>query len=89
MPHTDEALGLSLPSQNAVVAITVGASAFDYKSPDAGVVIVTGGTVTAIAYGRNGTFTGIGVITGIIPVSKGDVVRVTYTVVPTMTFIKR
>lgn len=89
MPHTDETLGLLLPSFNAPVAITVGASAFSYVAPDAGYVIVTGGTVSVIAYGRGGVFTTTGLITGIIPVSKGDTVRVTYAVLPTMTFIKR
>jgi predicted Rossmann-fold nucleotide-binding protein len=89
MSHTDEALGLSLPSQDASAAVAVGASPFDYKVPGTGAVIVTGGTVTALSYGRNGTFTALGVIVGIIPLSKGDTLRITYTVLPTVTFVKR
>lgn len=89
MPHPEETLGLLLPSFNAPAAITVGASVFSYKAPDAGIVIVTGGTVSVIEYGRGGVFTTTGLTTGVVPVSKGDTVRVTYAVLPTMTFIKR
>lgn len=89
MSHTDEALGLQLPSYNAPAAITVGASVFSYKATDNGNVFVTGGTVTLIEYGRGGVFTTTGLTAGIVPVSKGDTVRVTYAVLPTMTFIKR
>jgi len=88
MPHPDETLGLILPSQKAALAITVGASAFTYTAPDAGRVIVNGGTVSLIEYGRNGTFTTIGVIAGLFAISKDDQLRVTYTVAPTMTFLK-
>lgn len=89
MPHSDEALGLQLPSQDAVVAVALGASPFDYKAPATGYVIVAGGTVSALAYGRDGTFTTIGVVAGIIPISRGDTLRITYTVVPTVSFLKR
>lgn len=73
----------------APIAITVGASPFIYAADTDGNLIVTGGTVTAIAYGRGGVFTTIGITTGLVPVFAGDSVRVTYTVLPTMTFIKR
>lgn len=87
--HADEALGLQLPSFNAPASITVGASVFSYKAAASGNVIVTGGTVTLIEYGRGGVFTTCGITAGIVPVSAGDTVRVTYAVLPTMTFIKR
>lgn len=89
MTHTGEALGLQLPSQNAPLGITVGASVFDYVAPATGYVVLTGGTVSAISFGRGGVFTALGVIVGIFPVSRKDTIRVTYTVVPTMTFIKQ
>lgn len=89
MSHSDEALGLSQPSQNAPAAITVGASVFSHKAAGDGVVITTGGTVSLIELGRGGVFTTTGIIVGIVPVSKGDTVRVTYSVIPTMTFVKR
>lgn len=89
MSHTDEALGLSLPSQDAPVSIAVGASVFTYTTTNSGVVIVAAGTVSFIELGRGATFISCGVTSGAIPVSKGDKVRVTYSVLPTMTFIRR
>lgn len=89
MSHTDETLGLALPSQDAPAAITVSASPFSYKAPGSGVVVITGGTVSLIEYGRGAVFTTSGLTTGLVPISRGDTVRVTYTVAPTMTFIKR
>jgi predicted Rossmann-fold nucleotide-binding protein len=89
MSHTDEALGLTQGSQNPPAAITVGASPFSYKAMGDGVVIVTGGTVSLIEYGRNGTFTTTGITVGLVPVSRGDTVRVTYTALPAMTFVRR
>lgn len=81
-------LTLATPSGANAAAITVSASPFSYTATDSGVVLVSGGTVSAIALGRNGTFTSIGVTAGPVPVSEGDVVRVTYTVIPTMTFVR-
>lgn len=89
MPHTDENLGLQLASQQSPVAITVGASVFDYVAPADGIVILTGGTVSVISIGRNTVFTTTGLIVGVFPVSRKDTVRVTYTVLPTMTFIRK
>lgn len=88
MPHLDENLGLTLPSQQSPLGITVGASVFDYVAPAQGLVILTGGTVTVISIGRNGVFTTTGLIVGVFPVSRKDTVRVTYSVIPTMTFIR-
>lgn len=69
----------------AASSVTVGASPFDYAAPSDGCVAVVGGTVTALAYGRQGAFTTIS--GGLVPVKKGDAVRITYTVAPTVTFI--
>lgn len=71
------------------VSITVTASPFSYVATTTGTVFVRGGTVSLIELGRNGVFTNIGVIAGPVPVSEGDAVRVTYTVLPTMTFVRR
>lgn len=70
-----------------VEAITVGASPYTYTAATDGVVTVTGGTVSAIGYGRRGTFTTLGVTSGLVPVKQGDAVRVTYTSAPTMRMI--
>lgn len=85
----DALLSLVVPSGVAAAAITVAASPFSYTATSSGTVLVSGGTVSAIDLGRNGAFTNVGVIAGAVPVSDGDVVRVTYTVAPTMTFVRR
>lgn len=68
------------------VDITVDISPFSYMAVEPGFVFVTAGTVSAIALDR-GTdtldFTG----QMQVPVSIGDIVTVTYSVLPTMTFI--
>lgn len=69
--------------------VTVGASPFTYDANDSGLLIITGGTVSLIEYGRNSTFTNTGLISGIVPLADGDRVRITYTVVPTVTFIRK
>lgn len=82
-------LGLAAPSGADAAAIAVGASPYSYTADGFGTLLVAGGTVSAIELGRNGAFTNVGVIAGAVPVSEGDVVRVTYTVLPTMTFVRR
>ncbi|GAC1503714.1 MAG: hypothetical protein NVS1B10_08830 [Candidatus Saccharimonadales bacterium] len=70
------------------VTVTVGASPFAYTAPAIGSVIVQGGTVSAITLTHlGGTPVNIGVTAGVIPVVAGDVVTVTYTVAPNITFI--
>lgn len=72
------------------VGITVGVSPFSYVAPNGGNVVVSGGTVSQIAFSRDGiNFYVTGVTAGMIPVSQFDTVKVTYTVKPTMTFIPR
>lgn len=70
-----------------VASITVGASPFTYTAPHAGTVAVTGGTVSAIAFIRQGATVATGMTVGLIPVSRGDQVKVTFTAAPTMTFV--
>jgi hypothetical protein len=88
MPHPDEILGLALPSQRAAAAITVAASPFSFVARTSGAVIVNAGTVSLVEIGRNGTFTTIGVVAGMFHVAQDDTLRVTYTVAPTMTFLR-
>ncbi len=70
-------------------AVTLGASPYNYTADSDGLVIVVGGTVSALAYGRNGAFTTLGIVAGLVPAKSGDVVRITYTVAPTVSFIKQ
>lgn len=68
-------------------SVTLTGSPFDYQSTADGLLVVTGGTVSAISYGRNGAFTPLGITAGLIPVKLGDVAQITYTVAPTVSFI--
>lgn len=88
MPHSDETLSL-LTETAPLAPVTVGASPFTYVAPDAGRVVVQGGTVSLIELGRKATFVALGITAGVVPVSRGDSVRVTYTVLPTLTFFKQ
>ena len=64
---------------------TVGASPYSFVSDRRQAVIVSGGTVTAIAFSRDGTtFYSVGLTAGMFLLETSDVLRVTYTVVPTV-----
>ena len=84
---TTEFVGLG--SNSAPTAITIGASPFAFTLPGKGAVLVVGGTVTGITITRGGSGAlATGVVAGVFPGSKGDIVTVTYTAVPTsMDFI--
>lgn len=72
----------------AVIAITPGASPFAYTALAEGSVTVAGGTVSAISITRGATVVPTGATAGIFPLSQGDIITVTYSVVPTtMNFI--
>jgi hypothetical protein len=73
----------------AIAAIAVGASPYSYTAPAAGTVFVTGGTDSALQLTRGATTIATGVVDGPVPVSAGDVVKVTYSAVPTMNFVPR
>lgn len=82
-------LGLfrGLPPGN-VEPVTVAASPYIYSATKRGSMIVSGGTVSAIAFSRDGTsFYTTGLTAGMFPLNASDQLKVTYTVVPTMTFV--
>lgn len=70
-----------------VASITPSGSPYSYTAPFWGSVAVTGGTVSAIAISRQGTSTATGLTVGVFPMARGDVLTVTYSGTPTMTFI--
>ena len=76
----------SLLMRGSAQVVTLGASPYVFTAPGNGAIAVSGGTASLIEYGRSGAYVGIGVLAGMIPVSKGDTVRVTYVTVPSMTF---
>lgn len=72
-------------------AITVTASPFTYQNASgyAADVIISGGTVSLVEFGRSGAFSNAGTIAGMFGLSPFDSIRVTYTVAPTMTLVTR
>lgn len=75
-----------------IAAITPGASPYNYQNLDGyrEEVVVQGGTVSKIEYSTdNSAFTDLGVTQGKTNVEPGQYLRVTYSVVPTMTKIPR
>lgn len=74
------------------ITITPGASPYTYQNTNTYPVdvIVNGGTVSAVAFSRdNATFYTVGQINGVFALSPYDFLRVTYTLVPTMTLVPR
>jgi len=82
-----QAIHIGTPPQ-AESSITVTASPFTYTASMGGFVIVHGGTVSQISFSRtSGTSYITGQTTGTFPVSAGDSVIVTYSGLPTITFV--
>ncbi len=72
----------------AEVAVTPGVSPYIYSAPVRGSLIITGGTVSAIDFSRDGiTFYSVGQTSGMFLLCATDQLRITYTVVPTVTFV--
>jgi hypothetical protein len=72
----------------AVAAVTPGVSPYIYSAPVRGSLIVSGGTVSAIAFSRDGTtFYVTGQTAGMFLLAAADQLRITYTVLPTVTFV--
>lgn len=74
----------------AVAPIAVGASPFSYTANSNGTLIISGGTVSLISLTRGPTTILIATSTAIariVPISIGDTVNVTYTVLPTLQFL--
>lgn len=66
---------------------TVTASPMAFAAPRTGHLLVVGGTVSAISLKRGRATIATGMTSGFIPVSSNDIVTVTYTVAPTLTFV--
>lgn len=71
-----------------IVGVVPTGSPFTYTASTNGQLAVSGGTVSSITLSR-AKMTNIptGVTSGIIPLSQGDSVTITYSVVPTINFI--
>lgn len=82
------ALAFTAPQQQAVpVTVTPTGSPFTYQAPWDGMVVVFGGTVSAIGWSQdNSTFVSLPT-SGAFGVRTGNFIKVTYTGVPTMTMV--
>lgn len=68
--------------------IVLGVSPYEYSAAKKGTVIVSGGTVSAIDFSRNGVnFYSTGQTAGMFTLNAQDRLRITYTVAPTTTFV--
>jgi hypothetical protein len=72
------------PSAESV--LTLGVSPYPYKAAQKGFLIIKGGTVSAVQFTRSAT-TLTGQTQGIFPMSAGDVLTITYAVLPTVTWV--
>lgn len=70
-------------------SITPGASPYTYQSTREGCLSISGGTVSVVAMARAGVSITLGMINGIVPLSTGDNVTITYAVAPTLYFFPR
>ena len=72
----------------AVQAITLSGSPFSYTANNNGTLIVSGGTVSAISLVRGAVSIPLSTVRPIaVPISIGDIITITYTVVPTVQFL--
>jgi len=75
-----------LSAERPIAPVSVGASPFVYTAFTIGHIFVSGGTVSAISLERSGV--ALACPSNVfIPVAANDMVTVTYSVLPTMTFI--
>ena len=75
------------PAAQPVATITVGASPFTYTVQFNGSLSVSGGTVSAIAVIRQGVTVATDLTAGLVPLSRMDQIRITYTVAPVAVFL--
>ncbi|MCR4302005.1 MAG: hypothetical protein NUV51_10375 [Sulfuricaulis sp.] len=76
-------------AMSAVEAVTPGASPATVTADRDGYLVVAGGTVSVLEYVRAGSATDTGVVAGLFPILVGDAMTITYSSVPTVTFIPR
>lgn len=72
----------------AVAVVVAGASPFSYTANAKGILIISGGTISAISLIRGTDTIPLSTVTPlIVPISINDTVEVTYSVLPTMQFL--
>lgn len=76
----------TLISSGEIISVSVGPSPFDYYPPRSGMLFVSGGNVSSIEYMRNGVSIPLGMVFGQLVVEKGDFIRISHLVAPTVNF---
>src|SRR6185436_8250134 len=72
-----------------VEPVTLTGSPYVYSATRKGALIVNGGTVSAIAFSRDGgdTYYTVGTVAGMFTLNASDLLKITYAVDPTVTFV--
>lgn len=83
MPHAAE-LWQTMVKAGAQTLV-MGASPYSWNAPGPGTVTLSGGTLSAVSLARD-TVTATLPLAGAVPVSRGDVVTITYVVAPVVKF---
>ena len=78
--------GTAARGQAATVLVPAG-SPVSYTTGQNGIDAGAGGTVSAISIQRGTAVIPTGVLAGMIPAQQGDILKITYTVKPTINFI--
>lgn len=73
-------------SPSAISTISVGASPTSFTASESGSVAISGGAVTGVTLTRSTVSVALGAV-ALVPVNNGDVVQVSYSSAPTLTFI--
>jgi len=66
--------------------IALGASPYSYTASSDGNLVISGGTVSNVNLTRGGLTINLPT-SGIMPMTQGDVIQITYSVLPTVNFI--
>ena len=81
-------LGTPPGPETPITGAALTASPFSYTAPQKGFMLVSGGTVTSIMFSRTpGVFYATGETAGQFTLAQNDVLKITYTVKPTVTFV--
>ena len=79
-------IGQQLGTQSAASGVGVGPSPSAYTAPSNGFAIVAGGNVSAVLWSRGATSASLPAA-GMFYLGTGDVLTVTYSVAPTITWV--
>lgn len=71
------------------ITLTVSGSPFQYVGKEPGHIFITGGTITGLTLSRGVDALALATTMRIIPIEISDLVTVTYSVLPVVTFVPR